>query len=503
MRILWLRITTLAISTIWLVAAWEATQLEGGVTRSPLILLAFTFALSVGAALWLLVLGPRSWWDRLTKKATDFGTFWSQTTTSEWRRGGIALAAVSVLVYLILVGRLVPLQIDYEVNDQSAYLRLASEIHDSGIFGLLRRLYGGEFTEANRHPLFPAVLSFFNRADAGKWLSVGIGLVTLLLSQIMVARRFGWIVGGLFGVMLASNMAFCRTSTLITCEGLLILCSAAAWLLFLTLRDTPRFEEDEHAGHDDPVPRTAHKTVLASAALGLSFLTKGSGFLLLAGVLVWLCYQRVRRRIGTKQLATHVLLAACTFSLVASPLLVRNLRRFGTPLYNVNSHLLFLDKFELPEAIATQRSVAESARRYFATHTLRDMAQREIRGLVWEFFIVCRMLGPAPLDDSRVLFGVLLFSFGVLGARGQSRSQSSLPTIWFCIFMLFFAWYLPIVAGERFMLPLLVPLLVFAAEGVVRSLQIWCGGRWKSVLVLSSAAWCIGWIVVTYAFPYQ
>src|SRR5690606_20222096 len=108
------------------------------------------------------------------------------------------------------------------------------------------------------------------------------------------------------------------------------------------------------------------------------------------------------------------------------------------------------------------------ARAYWQSHTLGDIAQREITGVVWEAFILLRMLGPYPLDDSRVLFGLPLAACALIAIAARPRPEHLLLAIWTGLFMGVFAWYVPIAAGERFLLPLLAPVLLCASEGFVR-----------------------------------
>jgi hypothetical protein len=122
------------------------------------------------------------------------------------------------------------------------------------------------------------------------------------------------------------------------------------------------------------------------------------------------------------------------------------------------------------------------------------MARREASGLVWELFIMLRSLGPAPLDDSRILFGIPIAGLAIAVAWSQRRWEHGLLLVWCLGFWVVFAWYVPIAAGERFILPILAPLLVLAAEGILRlapqqrsGAVLWAGGLWS-----------VAWLALTY-----
>jgi hypothetical protein len=189
-------------------------------------------------------------------------------------------------------------------------------------------------------------------------------------------------------------------------------------------------------------------------------------------------------------------LTLAAFLVVSSPLLVRNVRRFGQPFYNVNSLLLFADRYEdFDDLIEAGATTSEAARQYLATHSTGAMLRREASGLVWELFIILRSLGPAPLDNSRILFGIPLALVALAVACIDRGPQHRLLLTWGLLHWLVFAWYVPIAAGERFILPLLVPILVTAADGLVRLAHD--STAFERKLPGLAAAWCVGWAVFT------
>jgi hypothetical protein len=186
--------------------------------------------------------------------------------------------------------------------------------------------------------------------------------------------------------------------------------------------------------------------------------------------------------------------------LITSPLLVRNVRRYGGPLFNVNSYLLFVDEYQDPVRLHEETTLANAAKRYFERHSLGDILWREVRGLAWEAFIFFRSLGPTPLDDSRILFGVPLCLLAGIGAFTVWRGALALYAVWLLLYVVLFAWYVPIAAGERFLMPLLAPTLTLASIGVVRAGQ-WLADsarRVASAGVAAGVLWCATWLLSTY-----
>lgn len=387
-------------------------------------------------------------------------------------------------------------------DDQGAYLQRAEEIHQAG--GpprLLTSMFNGTFEEANRQPLYLAFLSIHPDFQSGKCLSTAIGIITLLLCTFLIARRYGVAVAGVFAVLLTTNYAFCFFSTRVVSEVLVVLFSSVAWLTCRTWGQ-PHSVTSESAS----TRHMARRFAGAGALLGLAWLSKATGLLLLIGYVIWglLEFWRQRRksrnadeRASSKPWAVALACLLGAFLLVGSPLLVRNVRRFGNPFYNVNSLLLFADHYKQFDAmLASHTTTSEAAREYFVTHSVASMAQRELTGLVWESFIILRSLGPTPLDDSRVLFGIPLALLAVATMAVRRRPEHRLLLVWGVLHWVVFAWYVPIAAGERFVMPLLIPLLATAADGVVR---LWptSRNRWTRLLVILGILWCACWVVAT------
>jgi hypothetical protein len=202
--------------------------------------------------------------------------------------------------------------------------------------------------------------------------------------------------------------------------------------------------------------RSVFQCVSVGGWLGLAYLTKASAVFLLAGFLVWSLSARGIRRWSW--------LAIVSFAVISSPLLVRNARAFGDPLYSFNTRFLFADTFDLGLS-RPFRGTWTAAKDYLSTHSGRSIVHRAATGLVWEGFIFLRSLAPATLADSRPLVGLVLALLAVLGMIHADRALVRLAVTWCAIFYIFFAWYVPIASGDRFLAPIVPIVLLFAARG--------------------------------------
>lgn len=507
-----LRVACVLTAGFCMAVAHEIWMLGGdsGPWHSVLTLAAFAAA-GLGALVLLLAAGaPGRLWDRLTGRIEAARSWLVAANTPRAPEFGAAIILAGVIAYALLMGRFVPLQTSPERNDQGAFLEAARDVQQTGgVPHLVVQLYGGEFAEANRHPLYIGLLSYVAEFREGKRLSTAMGAATLMLLTLLVARHFDGLTAGVFCVLLATNFTFCYFSSRVVCEILLTFLAGLIWTAAL---------------NSDELPRSGPMRFLGiGALLGLAYLTKATALLLALGTVIWLSYVVIRcreSRVGcahqsgrelskkrwaqpTLRLTMHLLLV-WGFLVAGSPLLVRNVRRFGSPFYNVNSYLLFVDEYRDPQTLADEMSLPEAAGRYWESHRFGQIAGREVRGLVWETFILCRMLGPTPLDDSRAVFGAVLLLFcavGLLAERNRETSRT-LIVIWTILFVATFAWYVPIAAGDRFLVPLLVPLLAYASCGIVRVVGGMRGQidrvRQAWVLLTGCLAWCVLWVAWTY-----
>jgi hypothetical protein len=426
--------------------------------------------------------------------------------------------AIAAVTSLLMLARYLSLPQNPWDDDQGAFLVTARQIHEAGgLAWLCDALLSGEFPEANRHPLYLALLSLQPTLRGGQVLSASIGVLGLIVLTVGLGRRRGWDVAGLFAVLLATNGAFCQFSSTVVCDILMLVLGGAIWLLhvpgYSTTAESERAGDVRSHGGMPSVPLS----LAVGALLGFSWLTKGTGLILLAGYLLWIAatalfrakaVRRKQRRLDgapSDQQHARPLLQAClwtlgvivAFGVIGSPLLIRNVKRFANPFYNINSLLLFTDHYEELEPLLQQgTTTGEAARDWLATHTVLDILRREASGLVWELYIILRSLGPAPLDDARVVFGLPLAVLAAMWMGTRRSAADGLLLVWGIVCWVVFAWYVPIAAGERFILLLLAPVLGTAAEAIVRLVR--SSSTLNRIFVISIASWSVVWTGATW-----
>ena len=134
---------------------------------------------------------------------------------------------------------------------------------------------------------------------------------------------------------------------------------------------------------------------------------------------------------------------------------------------------------------------------YFATHSVRDMSQRALAGTGWQTYIFVRSLGPTPLDDSRVIFGIFLLILAGLVLIHSSPMIKTTLAVWIALGVLLFGWYIPIAAGQRFMAPLLPMLLAFAGVGAWRVLHHFRQLPRATTALIIGFTWNAIWLIWT------
>ncbi len=470
-------------------ALWEIIQIKGvALIQQPSLASVAGACCLIGVLLGIVgVLAPHRLWENALRQWRNVYTHFSHSVHPADHWSGSLLLSFSMIVYFVLMTNLIPLQPSPRNNDQGAFLAQAQAVQESGgPAKLTRQLFTGTYQEANQHPLYVALLSYFPDFESGKRISAIFGLGALLLFSIGIAQYYGNLTGGLTGFFISINAAYCQLTGRVVCEGLLLFFLAGLWLIVLRLPDLKN-------------ARLPYLHLMGMGLLlGLAWLTKGTALLVMLGLVVWICSYAVNwrqlcsrfvrksasvvnevkgkqanaTRVPLKTIFGGLALVIVSFTLVASPLLVRNTRMYGSPTFNANSYLMFQDEFSEPHALAKQGTLKEAAQAYLKTHSVSDIVKREVKGLLWQTFIFLRSLGPLPFEEGRLFFGVLAVPFLVIGLIAETHPARRLYLIWMVLFWLAFAWYLPIAAGERFLMPLLLPTLAFISLGIVRVGQL-------------------------------
>ena len=356
-----------------------------------------------------------------------------------------------VVVFLLVLGgflvRTTPLvaaNIRSSDWDQRDYLKIALWISD-----------GGAFTDGNRNPLYPLLLTPFASEEIAfftlaKLLSVPLGMLGLGIVFGVGSRIVGW--GGALLAMgwLAITAVYLEASAYVNVEVLLVTLFVCAW----------------YAGAKALVsPHPGRWFVLAGVLAGLCYLAKGTGLLLVPMLLGTLMIRPFTQSIDQpwwrwlRQPGVWLFLVA--FILVASPLFIYNLRTHGNALYNINTtHYIWLDSWE--ESYIYPGDPLPTLSGYLQTHTVAHMAERLWNGLgllPTQWYEAVRPFFLAGVRGWGTVFTAVGLGMVVVVGRTTRKNH---PTIWpvylytllgILASVLLFSWYHPVSDGPRFVLP--------------------------------------------------
>jgi hypothetical protein len=368
----------------------------------------------------------------------------------------------------------------YPFYDDVGYLGRAEDIHRlGGPWALLRALYGGSFLEANRHPLYLALLSLVAGTDEAyhrraQMLGIALGGVGLLATWWTTRRLLGAAVAALTLGFLAVNGTLLEHSAREACDALLV----ALWVL--AVGEMVRGDGSRWAWP------------LAGVWAGLAYLCKGTGLLLPLSLGLALLLARGWRVLTSLPAWGFAL----TFLGVASPLLVRNLRAYGSPFFNVNSRYLWangLPDFAELFAPGAEAQLPHSLRDYLAQASASDVLRRVGRGLLETTFSLgdaLALASPRPGGVLHLLWVALGLGVAAVAIRAAWQRRESWPgrlvLVHVGVCFAFFVAYDAVAGAARYLLPVAAVLSAVAA----RDLLVWAteGSVWhlrRAALVLA------------------
>jgi 4-amino-4-deoxy-L-arabinose transferase-like glycosyltransferase len=278
------------------------------------------------------------------------------------RRCQVAIVACALALFVGVAG-LAAVHHPYPFFDDPDFLDLANRIRASGGPGqLVADLFAGRFVEANRHPLYLAILALFARPEFGfhrdaQALGVALGAVAFLSCCWATRRHLGGTAAAVLAVLFAGSGVLVWVSRRECADALLLALWAPAVSAIL-----------DGGGGDDARARRAF--LAAGALAGLAYLAKGPGLFLP----VCLGLTLLLREGLTALRQGRTWLFAGAFALVASPLWWRNLRVFGSPFYHDNGRLLWIDR--LPDYAEVYAPYADAR----LPHGLREYLSRATPG---------------------------------------------------------------------------------------------------------------------------
>ena len=363
-----------------------------------------------------------------------------------------------VLVLILIGGFVVAAWPDLLSNtnsmrtDQSDFLKLGQDIRA-----------GTRWTDGNRHPFLPLILSSFAGPDwsyfsNAKLLNLGLAVVLLLSLVTLLGRLFGFGTGILAAALVALNPDFQRTVVRVVAEPLL-----SIWFfLFFYFWYRGAAESAEHTG----TMRT-RMLALSGVMAGLGYLTKGTAQLLPVCFTFWWIIAGKWRR---DRLSLIIFLVA--YLVTTSPLLIYNASRWNNPFYNFSAEAMWADQWlDVSQDLPRARSVGE----YLATHSISELVTRFMNGGMellhrhGDMFLPTYSVAILAAAATAFVGRFCIACIQGRGLNGQIRgrvsatwsgfrsgwSQLSIVPAVLLPWLVFFAWYVPISNSPRHHVPLL------------------------------------------------
>lgn len=417
----------------------------------------------------------------------------------------------SLLSFLFVVGGLLGIQAhtDPTEMDTVAYLSAAAEIQETG--GILKHIPNclqGVYREATQHPLYLLILSPFAEHNIRYFIHAKI--ITLFIAMVLfgvvfavVRRCFGYKIACICGLLIALNATVIRLSTMVACETLLALCFIT-FLYFLS-----RGAEDQRYW------------VAAGFFAGLTFLTKSLGILTLP---IFICttiwYQRSKILVLLKSKYFWAFFGI--FVLTTSPLLLRNMKVYGSPLYSDSSAVLWVDdwhEYSIERAQTGQIGFTV----YLKNHSAQDITRifwmgivdRDVRMMIdglkphvfWKKINLQSLQGFHQRSwEHQEVWALLLTVLFFIGLWKQRRNSFTPPVIFSLFgFFAFTGWFSKIfetTPPTRLLYCILFPVLIYVAVGLSEVLiQMMRIKPISKLAVVEKHIFCLGlFLIITCSF---
>jgi 4-amino-4-deoxy-L-arabinose transferase-like glycosyltransferase len=355
--------------------------------------------------------------------------------------------------------------VDPVFEDTAAFLQVALYLKDNGgVSSFLKNCLTGEFKSDIQKPLYPLLLSTFASRDMAffdkaKVASLVMGVFALVALFYAARDLYGEPVAFLATGGVALNETMIRISSHVQCESTLMFFMLLSLYCMMKGLENGRY------------------WLLAGVFAGLSYMTKGTGLLLVPvfmSVTLMIVGQKVLR-------SRHFWAFVAVFFLISSPLIVRNIQVYGAPTYEgVNQHALWLDRWDdiyhpryelvrqFPEVVWKGTDLPTMGS-YLASHTAAEVLWRMGNGVRREFFLFLNSLEPhLPIQGTSRL---VLFLFGI-GMLSEIRTPRILYVAGFITAIFFpFAWLNQAVPAVRFISVLIPLVFIYAGIGFMEAVQ--------------------------------
>ena len=377
-----------------------------------------------------------------------------------------------VLLFLLLAG-VRAWDHTHPYYDDVGFLDLANQVHErGGPLALVQGLYAGTWLEDNRNPLYIGVLSLVAGRDTGfhtrgRILTILLGVLALLAWWRTVRRHAGPAPALILAGFLAVSECFVDYSGRESAEPLLL------WLWALAVGAILDGEKDRR------------HWLLAGLYAGLAQLDKGSGIFLIfcfgGALLLWR---------GAKALRDpYAWGMGAAFLAAASPLLVRNLRVYGSPLHHWNNRLVWIDRLPDYAEIYAPRAferLPHGFREWAAqTHWHEIWFGRGVMGIAETAVHLgdsMSFVAPSPLGPVHIPGVVLGFALMLVALRLLHRSPPAFARTFLlfqaAFFIAFFVFFSVAGGSSRYVFPMtlcLYAVLAIALAAQPRWLWRWAG----------------------------
>ncbi len=373
-----------------------------------------------------------------------------------------ALALTGAVALFVLLASLRARNHPVPFYDDVAYLDLSARIRESGgLSALIDGLFRGSWPEDNRNPLYLALLSVFAGRDPAfhvraQVLGVALGAAALVASWWCARRLFGARTAIAIAVLLAASETLVAWSSREACEPLLLVFAALAFERLL--RDGP----------------SVRALFLGGLFAGFAQLTKGTGIFIAVAACAAICCEGLRDRAqpASARFVSAASRVACVLAglvLGGLPLFVRNVRRFHSPLHNINDRFLWIDPLDDFSEIFAPGALARLDRgplAYLHALTPGKAALRLGRGLGETLVHLgdsLSLVSPHPFGPVHIgwlALGILAAALSVrLVVKWPPGFQRTFFLAHAALMFAFFVFYNAVSGSSRYLMPLALALL--------------------------------------------
>ncbi len=407
-----------------------------------------------------------------------------------------------ILVMVLILGRFVTqtyarmlTNSNSNEGDQGAFLQLSLNLREHG-----------QLSDGTRNPLYASVLALIAHRDwafftYAKFISMIFGMLVIIALYVLSSHYFNRFTGLAAAYLLSINVEFIVHSATALAESLLVFIFILTWFTMLKALD------NQHQ---------LKLWTLAGVLVGLAYLTKGSGQLLIFAFLT-AAFLFFRFRLFQVR---GLWLFLVSYVLVASPLWLYNTIYYGSPTFNYAiTHQMWMESWNdwHPDDTDNLPTLVS----YLQNHSLTEIIDRQWNGMKAMRNILVKTLWPTrtlKVDEFLLspFSGYLLAALAILpllfwrATRKylQHNDRAVYLTLLIVIpsFMLV-AWYVPIVSlGQRFILPVIPFILVLLAHTTGQVGQkIMTQGIWAKRFVLAAVVIIVilqlRWAILTNVEP--